>query len=312
MQSPAKSLQSQKAVPQQKQARIAGRRERKTELEQIEVLCWNEVNPLDMETKPFLSLGFLKPQCSLGSPSQRSRSGQVCSSPTACSCFTGMCPIHQRRLSTDASPLSSPTNHRGMDTPSLHPSLLSPDSSSFCHLAPPLNGMGSPFSVISGPMGHHTTPGMGFSHCASPQLRSPMNSVSSSEDIKPPLGMNGVMKIPAQPCGSPLSLTKHICAICGDRSSGKHYGDNKVCLIDKRQKKPLPVLPLPEVPRHGDEARSGAGGEAAGKGPGRCEVDSSCIANEDMPVEKILEAELAVEPKTETPYIESNLGVPSS
>lgn len=41
------------------------------------------------------------------------------------------------------------------------------------------------------------------------------------------------------------------------------------------------------------------------------EVESTSSANEDMPVEKILEAELAVEPKTET-YIETNLGVPSS
>lgn len=53
------------------------------------------------------------------------------------------------------------------------------------------------------------------------QLNSPMNSVSSTEDIKPPLGLNGVMKVPAQPSGTVLSLTKHICAICGDRSSGE-------------------------------------------------------------------------------------------
>lgn len=53
------------------------------------------------------------------------------------------------------------------------------------------------------------------------QLNSPMNSVSSTEDIKPPLGINGVMKVPAQPSGTMLSLTKHICAICGDRSSGE-------------------------------------------------------------------------------------------
>lgn len=53
------------------------------------------------------------------------------------------------------------------------------------------------------------------------QLNSPMNSVSSTEDIKPPLGINGVMKVPAQPSGTVLSLTKHICAICGDRSSGE-------------------------------------------------------------------------------------------
>lgn len=51
-----------------------------------------------------------------------------------------------------------------------------------------------------------------------------MNSVSSTEDIKPPLGINGVMKVPAQPSGTVLSLTKHICAICGDRSSGELPG----------------------------------------------------------------------------------------
>lgn len=55
------------------------------------------------------------------------------------------------------------------------------------------------------------------------QLNSPMNSVSSTEDIKPPLGLNGVMKVPAQPSGTALSLTKHICAICGDRSSGEWH-----------------------------------------------------------------------------------------
>ncbi|PKU30381.1 retinoic acid receptor rxr- hypothetical protein [Limosa lapponica baueri] len=46
-----------------------------------------------------------------------------------------------------------------------------------------------------------------------------MNPVSSSEDIKPPLGLNGVLKVPAHPSGTMASFTKHICAICGDRSS---------------------------------------------------------------------------------------------
>lgn len=54
-----------------------------------------------------------------------------------------------------------------------------------------------------------------------PQLSSPMNPVSSSEDIKPPLGINGVLKVPAHPSGNMASFTKHICAICGDRSSGR-------------------------------------------------------------------------------------------
>lgn len=49
-----------------------------------------------------------------------------------------------------------------------------------------------------------------------------------------------------------------------------------------------------------------------GKDRGESEVESTGSANEDMPVEKILEAELAVEPKTET-YVEANMGLnPSS
>lgn len=49
-----------------------------------------------------------------------------------------------------------------------------------------------------------------------------------------------------------------------------------------------------------------------GKDRNENEVESTSSANEDMPVEKILEAELAVEPKTET-YVEANMGLnPSS
>ncbi|XP_036384428.1 retinoic acid receptor RXR-alpha-A-like isoform X1 [Megalops cyprinoides] len=303
-----------------------------------------------METKPFLSLGFLKPQCSLASsPSQRGRSGE------ACSCFSGMCPLHQRRLSTESSgqvpnsPLGSPTSHRGM-----HPSLLSPSSmgmsgplhSPISTLSSPINGLGSPFSVISSPMGPHSmsvpSPGMGYGPSISPQLNSPMNSVSSSEDIKPPLGLNGVMKAPAQPSGAPLSLTKHICAICGDRSSGKHYGvyscegckgffkrtvrkdltytcrDNKDCVIDKRQRNRCQYCRYQKclamgMKREEPMLLSAAVQEERQRAKDRNEneVESTSSANEDMPVEKILEAELAVEPKTET-YIETNLGMPSS
>ncbi len=43
----------------------------------------------------------------------------------------------------------------------------------------------------------------------------------------------------------------------------------------------------------------------------RSEAEFGSCANEDMPVEKILEAELAVEPKTET-YVEANLSAPAN
>ncbi|KGL99073.1 Retinoic acid receptor RXR-alpha, partial [Charadrius vociferus] len=247
---------------------------------------------------------------------------------------------------------NSPTSRGPMATPSLPPSigpgigssLGSPGQlhSPISTLSSPINGMGPPFSVISSPMGPHSmsvpsTPSLGFG-TSSPQLNSPMNPVSSSEDIKPPLGLNGVLKVPAHPSGTMASFTKHICAICGDRSSGKHYGvyscegckgffkrtvrkdltytcrDNKDYLIDNRQRSACDTVvgssrvtlfllcPLPAV----QEERQ------RGKDRNENEVESTSSANEDMPVEKILEAELAVEPKTET-YIEANMGLtPSS
>ncbi|XP_073807170.1 retinoic acid receptor RXR-alpha-B isoform X2 [Danio rerio] len=285
-----------------------------------------------METKPFLSLGLLKNPCAVAPPCLRSRPGDAGTSPNGCSGFTDTYPPQHRRISTDSSgQLSSSVGHRGI---SAHP-LLSPStmSSSPGQLHSPINGLPSPFSTLSSPMGHSSMSGpsstsMSFRPSLSPQLSSPMNAVSSSEDIKPPLGLNGVMKVPAQPIGTlSLSLTKHICAICGDRSSGKHYGvyscegckgffkrtvrkdltytcrDNKDCMIDKRQRnrcqycryqKCLAMGMKREVQEERQRAKE------------RSEAEFGGCANEDMPVEKILEAELAVEPKTET-YVEANL-----
>ncbi|XP_042334017.1 retinoic acid receptor RXR-alpha isoform X1 [Sceloporus undulatus] len=261
--------------------------------------------------------------------------------------------------------LSSPTSRGPMSAPSLHPSmgptiggsLGSPSQlhSPISTLSSPLNGMGPPFSVISSPMGTHSmsgpsTPGLGFG-TNSPQLNSPMNPVSSTEDIKPPLGINGVLKVPVHPSSAMASFTKHICAICGDRSSGKHYGvyscegckgffkrtvrkdltytcrDNKDCLIDKRQRNRCQYCRYQKclamgMKREGMEHHPsrptrlpGRQEEQAvqeerqrGKDRNENEVESTSNANEDMPVEKILEAELAVEPKTET-YIEANMGL---
>ncbi|XP_015272804.1 PREDICTED: retinoic acid receptor RXR-alpha isoform X1 [Gekko japonicus] len=252
-----------------------------------------------------------------------------------------------------------------MTAPSLHPSIgpgigsslgsASQLHSSISALSSPLNGMGPPFSVISSPMGSHSmsgpsTPGLGFG-TGSPQLSSPMNPVSSTEDIKPPLGLNGVLKVPVHPSSAMASFTKHICAICGDRSSGKHYGvyscegckgffkrtvrkdltytcrDNKDCLIDKRQRNRCQYCRYQKclamgMKREGMEHHPsrptrlpGRQEEQAvqeerqrGKDRNENEVESTSNANEDMPVEKILEAELAVEPKTET-YIEANMGL---
>ncbi|XP_039723543.1 retinoic acid receptor RXR-alpha [Pteropus medius] len=249
-----------------------------------------------------------------------------------------------------SSSLGSPTGRSSMAAPSLHPSLGpglgaslgSPGQlpSPISTLSSPVNGMGPPFSVISSPMGPHsmsvpTTPTLGFG-TSSPQLSSPMNPVSSSEDIKPPLGLNGVLKVPAHPSGNMASFTKHICAICGDRSSGKHYGvyscegckgffkrtvrkdltytcrDNKDCLIDKRQRNRCQYCRYQKCLAMGMKREAVQEERQRGKDRSEAEAEPASSANEDMPVEKILEAELAVEPKTET-YVEANMGLnPSS
>ena len=59
-----------------------------------------------------------------------------------------------------------------------------------------------------------------------PQMNS-MNSVSSSEDIKPPPGLQSLGNINYQ-CTSPGGMSKHICSICGDRSSGNTRGLRRV------------------------------------------------------------------------------------
>lgn len=59
---------------------------------------------------------------------------------------------------------------------------------------------------------------LSLSSSCCPQMNS-MNSVSSSEDIKPPPGLQNLGNINYQ-CTSPGGMSKHICSICGDRSSG--------------------------------------------------------------------------------------------
>ncbi|XP_064217678.1 retinoic acid receptor RXR-alpha-like [Aotus nancymaae] len=239
------------------------------------------------------------------------------------------------------SSLTSPTGRGSMAAPSLHPSLGpgigSPGQlhSRISTLSSPINGMGLPFSVISSLMGPHSmsvpaTPTLGFS-IGSPQLSSPMNPV-----IKPPLGLSGVLKVPAHPSGNMASFTKHICAICGDRSSGKHYGvyscegckgffkrtvlkdltytccDNKDWLIDKRQRNRSQYCHYWKCLAMGMKQEAMQEERQRGKDRNENEVESTSSANEDMPVERILEAELAVEPKTKT-YVEANVGLnPSS
>uniref|UniRef100_A0A8B9Q7V6 Retinoid X receptor beta n=1 Tax=Apteryx owenii TaxID=8824 RepID=A0A8B9Q7V6_APTOW len=146
-----------------------------------------------------------------------------------------------------------------------------------------------------------------------------LHSVSSSDDVKPPLGLRPVS---CHPHGAGGGSGKRLCAICGDRSSGKHYGvyscegckgffkrtirkdltytcrDNKDCVVDKRQRNRCQYCRYQKclatgMKREAVQEERQRGKEKEGDG----ELGAS--ANEEMPVEKILEAELAVEQKSD-------------
>ncbi|KTG41000.1 hypothetical protein cypCar_00019303 [Cyprinus carpio] len=226
--------------------------------------------------------------------------------------------------------VSPKVTHGHLSSPPSQPPL----SSMVSHHHPSIiNGLGSPYSVItssslcSPSASMPTTSNMGYGALNSPQMNS-MNSVSSSEDIKPPPGLVG---LGGYPCSSPGSLSKHICAICGDRSSGKHYGvhscegckgffkrtirkdltytcrENKDCQIDKRQRNRCQYCRYQKCLAMGMKREAVQEERQRGREKSDNEVESSSSFNEEMPVEKILDAELAVEPKTEA-YMESSTG----
>ncbi|XP_035279039.1 retinoic acid receptor RXR-gamma-A isoform X2 [Anguilla anguilla] len=213
-----------------------------------------------------------------------------------------------------------------------HPSVISASINAPRPLPSPMGGMGSPYSVITSSLGSPSvslpsTPGINFGTLGSPQMSS-LNSVSSTEDIKPPPGLAG---LGSYQCTSPGSLSKHICAICGDRSSGKHYGvyscegckgffkrtirkdltytcrDNKECLIDKRQRNRCQYCRYQKCLAMGMKREAVQEERQRGREKSDNEVESTSSFSEDMPVEKILDAELAVEPKTET-YMDASPG----
>ncbi|KAM6967943.1 retinoic acid receptor RXR-beta-A-like isoform 1-T2 [Aplochiton taeniatus] len=196
----------------------------------------------------------------------------------------------------------------------------------------PTSTLGSPFSVISPSLGSPgVTSSMGFGPISSNQINSSMSvsgmhSISSSDDVKPPFGLRSMS---AHSPGIMLSQ-KRLCAICGDRSSGKHYGvyscegckgffkrtvrkdlsytcrDNKECLVDKRQRnrcqycryqKCLAMGMKREVVQ--DERQKSVQEERQRNREREEGLECSSAVNEEMPVEKILEAETAVEQRTE-------------
>ncbi|CAL8365837.1 unnamed protein product [Arctogadus glacialis] len=237
--------------------------------------------------------------------------------------------------SPDSSSVSSPPpgQRSPPQGPSAAASMTSPPPAPSPGVNCPISSMGSPFSVISSSLGSPCLPGtpsVGYGPISSPQINSTvtlsgLHAVSSSDDVKPPFG---VQLSPHSP--GPMLAQKRLCAICGDRSSGKHYGvyscegckgffkrtvrkdlsytcrDLKECLVDKRQRnrcqycryqKCLAMGMKREVVQ--DERQRSVQEERQRNKEREGEVESSSGVNEEMPVEKILEAEMAVEQKTE-------------
>ncbi|KAK7095001.1 retinoic acid receptor RXR-like isoform X3 [Littorina saxatilis] len=186
--------------------------------------------------------------------------------------------------------------------------------------------------------GHAGMPGLPTSSQPSPggpgSMTSQMHSPTSSMGSPPMMCLSPTgTSSPGMPHSS--LHNKHICAICGDRASGKHYGvyscegckgffkrtvrkdltyacrDDKNCMIDKRQRNRCQYCRYMKCLSQGmkrEACLSTAVQEERQrvKEKGDGEVESTSGANSDMPVEQILEAELAVEPKIET-YIDAQV-----
>nr|XP_031529581.1 retinoic acid receptor RXR-alpha [Vicugna pacos] len=154
-------------------------------------------------------------------------------------------------------------------------------------------------------------PGIGSSLGAPGQLHSPISTLSS-----PINGMGPPFSVISSPMG-PHSMSVPTTPTLGFGTGSPQLSSPMNPVSSSEDiKPPLGLNGVLKVPAHpsGNMAQREAVQEERqrGKDRGENEVESTSSANEDMPVEKILEAELAVEPKTET-YVEANVGLnPSS
>lgn len=146
---------------------------------------------------------------------------------------------------------------------------------------------------------------------------SPGNLLSTS-----PSGQNKA--VAPYPPNHPLSGSKHLCSICGDRASGKHYGvyscegckgffkrtvrkdlsyacrEEKSCIIDKRQRNRCQYCRYQKCLTMGMKREAVQEERQRTKERDQSEVESTSSSQSDMPIERILEAEKRVECKMES------------
>ncbi|XP_062395385.1 retinoic acid receptor RXR-beta-A-like [Sardina pilchardus] len=201
---------------------------------------------------------------------------------------------------------------------SSHPHTTAADSS-------PVSSLDSPLSVTSSSLGSPGGPATPSASCgplSNPEINSSvsisgLHAVSSSDDVKPPFGLKSL----SAHSPGPMLSQKRMCSICGDRSSGKHYGvhscegckgffkrtvrkdlsytcrDNKDCVVDKRQRNRCQYCRYQKCLATGMK-REAVQEERQRSREREGELEYSRAVNEEMPVEQILEAEMAAERKT--------------
>ncbi|KAG5325152.1 RXR protein, partial [Pseudoatta argentina] len=133
------------------------------------------------------------------------------------------------------------------------------------------------------------------------------------------------------PPNHPLSGSKHLCSICGDRASGKHYGvyscegckgffkrtvrkdlsyacrEEKSCIIDKRQRNRCQYCRYQKCLAMGMKREAVQEERQRTKERDQSEVESTSSLHADMPIERILEAEKWIECKIEQGNYEVNI-----
>jgi len=124
------------------------------------------------------------------------------------------------------------------------------------------------------------------------------------------------------PPNHPLSGSKHLCSICEDRASGKHYGvyscegckgffkrtvrknltyacrEEKACVVDKRQRNRCQYCRYHKCLSMGMKREAVQEERQRNKDKNENEVESTSNSNQvnDMPIERILDSELRIEP----------------
>ncbi|KAG1695554.1 Retinoic acid receptor RXR-alpha-A [Nymphon striatum] len=141
------------------------------------------------------------------------------------------------------------------------------------------------------------------------------NSYMNSRVNQPP---------PQYPPNHPLSGSKHLCSICGDRASGKHYGvyscegckgffkrtvrkdltyacrEDKDCLVDKKQRNRCQYCRYQKCLSMGMKREAVQEERQRTKEKADNEVESTSNCHNDMPIEHIYEAEMRVNSKNES------------